>query len=87
MDSTSLDIFGLIAGAITSIGFIPQLVRGYRTKKLDDVSYYMPTLLTVGMALWFLYGVFSNALAIMAANAFGMGCCLTLIIMKKMYSS
>ena len=87
MDSTLLDIFGLIAGAITSIGFIPQLVRGYRTKKLDDVSYYMPTLLTVGMALWFLYGVFSNALAIMAANTFGVGCCLTLIIMKKMYSS
>lgn len=87
MDSTLLDIFGLIAGAITSIGFIPQLVRGYRTKKLDDVSYYMPTLLTVGMTLWFIYGVFSEARAIMVANAFGVGCCLTLIIMKKMYSS
>jgi len=87
MDFTLLDIFGLIAGAITSIGFIPQLVRGYRTKKLDDVSYYMPTILTVGMALWFVYGAFSEAVAIMVANAFGVGCCLALIIMKKIYSS
>jgi len=87
MEVTSLDILGFIAGAITSIGFLPQLVRGYRTKKLDDVSYFMPGVLAVGMTLWFFYGVFLNALAIIVANAFGVGCCLTLIIMKKMYSS
>jgi MtN3 and saliva related transmembrane protein len=87
MDSILLEIFGLVAGTVTSIGFIPQIVRGYKTKKLDDVSYFMPTILAVGMTLWFIYGVFSNAIAIIAANAFGVGCCLTLIIMKKMYSS
>jgi len=86
MDSTALTIFGLIAGAITSIGFIPQLIRGYRTKKLEDVSYYMPIVLAVGMTLWFTYGVFKEALAIMIANVFGVGCCLVLIAMKKMYS-
>ena len=87
MDSILLEIFGLVAGTVTSIGFIPQIVRGYKTKKLDDVSYFMPTILAVGMTLWFIYGVFSNAIAIMVANAFGVGCCLTLITMKKMYSS
>jgi MtN3 and saliva related transmembrane protein len=87
MDSILLEIFGLVAGTVTSIGFIPQIVRGYKTKKLDDVSYFMPTILAVGMTLWFIYGIFSNDIAIMVANAFGVGCCLTLIIMKKMYSS
>jgi len=87
MDFTLLEIFGLVAGTVTSIGFIPQIVRGYKTKKLDDVSYFMPTILAVGMTLWFIYGIFSNAIAIIAANAFGVGCCLTLITMKKMYSS
>lgn len=86
MDSTALTIFGLIAGAITSLGFIPQLIRGYRTKKLEDISYYMPVVLAVGMTLWFTYGVFKEALAIMIANVFGIGCCLILIIMKKRYS-
>ena len=86
MEATALEIFGLIAGAVTSMGFIPQLVKGYRTKKLEDVSYYMPAVLAFGMTLWFIYGFLLNSIAIMVANAFGVSCCLTLISMKKMYS-
>jgi len=81
-----LEIFGLIAGAITSLGFIPQLIRGYRTKKLDDISYFMPFVLAIGMTLWFIYGFLKNANAVMIANTFGVICCLILIIMKKKYS-
>jgi MtN3 and saliva related transmembrane protein len=86
MDSTILEIFGLVAGAVTSISFIPQLIRGYRTKKLEDVSYYMFFILALGMSLWFTYGVLKGALAVIIANAFGIGCCLFVIGMKKMYS-
>ncbi|MCK5559292.1 MAG: hypothetical protein KAJ51_01820, partial [Thermoplasmata archaeon] len=75
MDSTALEIMGLIAGAVTSIGFIPQLIKGYRTKRLEDVSYFMPIVLAFGMTLWFIYGFFFKAIAIMAANAFGVSCC------------
>lgn len=86
MDSTSLELFGLLAGAVTSMGFIPQLIRGYKTKKLDDISYFMPIVLAFGMALWFIYGFLLNAMAVMIANIFGAACCLVLIAMKKMYS-
>ena len=87
-------LLGLTAGAVTSLGFIPQLIRGYSTKEmdpiftkeLDDVSYYMPIMLAVGMTLWLLYGVFVEGLPIIVANAFGIGCCLVLLVMKKMYS-
>ncbi len=79
-------LLGLIAGSVTSIGFIPQLIRGYRTKELKDVSYFMPAILAVGMTLWFLYGVLNEALPIIVANAFGIGCSLVLLVMKKMYS-
>jgi MtN3 and saliva related transmembrane protein len=81
----SVTILGLIAGAVTSVGFIPQLIRGYKTKELDDVSYYMPLTLAFGMTLWSLYGVFVNSFPIIVANAFGIGSCITLILMKKMY--
>jgi len=81
----SLEILGLFAGAITSIGFLPQIIQGYKTKKLDDVSIYMPFVLAAGMTLWFIYGFLLNALAIMIANAFGVTCCLILITMKKIY--
>lgn len=86
MEEAALEIFGLVAGAVTSMGFVPQLIRGYRTKKLDDVSYYMPVVLAFGMTLWFIYGYLLNAIAVMTANLFGVACCLTLISMKKMYS-
>jgi MtN3 and saliva related transmembrane protein len=82
----SLEILGLIAGAVTSVGYIPQLVKGYRTKKLEDVSYLMPAILAVGMTLWLIYGVLLESIAIMVANVFGVGFSVALIIMKKIYS-
>ena len=81
-----IDLLGLVAGGVTSIGFIPQLIRGYRTKELDDVSYYMPVVLAIGMFLWFIYGVFVKGFPIIVANAFGIGCCVILLLMKKIYS-
>jgi MtN3 and saliva related transmembrane protein len=85
----NFDIFtvlGFAAGTVTSIGFIPQLIRGYRTKTLHDVSYWMPLVLASGMLLWLLYGFFRNDIAIIVANSFGVSCNILLITMKKWYS-
>ena len=81
-----VEILGLIAGAVTSLGFIPQLIKGYKTKKLEDISYYMPGILALGMSLWVIYGLVIPALAVIIANFFGIFCCLILIFMKKKYS-
>ena len=79
-------MLGLIAGGVTSMGFIPQLIRGYKTKELGDVSYFMPGILAVGMSLWLLYGFFVKGFPIIVANAFGIGCCVVLLVMKRIYS-
>lgn len=86
MNIDSITLMGFSAGAITSIGFIPQLIRGYRTKKLDDVSYGMPAVLATGMTLWLLYGLLRLDLAVILANAVGIICNILLLIMKKQYS-
>ena len=86
MNPINLELFGLIAGAITSLGFIPQLVKGYKTKKLEDVSYFMPIVLAIGMSMWLIYGILKDSIAIVVANAFAISCCFILIIMKKVYS-
>ena len=86
MNVDIVEIIGLIAGIITSLGFLPQLFRGFKTKKLNDVSYFMPAVLSFGMSMWFIYGYIINSIAIMIANAFGVFCCIVLIIMKKLYS-
>ena len=51
-----------------------------------DGSYFMPAILSVGMSLWMLYGFFVQSFPILIANAFGIGCCVVLLVMKKIYS-
>jgi MtN3 and saliva related transmembrane protein len=81
-----LEIIGLIAGVVTSFGFVPQLIKGFRTKKLNDISYFMPAVLATGMSIWVYYGFLIDSLAVITANSFAIGCNITLILMKKKYS-
>ncbi|OHB48512.1 MAG: hypothetical protein A2106_05085 [Planctomycetes bacterium GWF2_40_8] len=60
---------GVIAAVCTTSGFIPQIIRGIRTKRLDDVSPVMYMLLIFGLSLWFSYGVYLEDKIIIVANA------------------
>ena len=79
-------ILGLTAGVITSISFVPQILKAYQTKKLEDVSYTMYLILTIGLILWLMYGILIEEMPVIAANAFGVGCCLFTIGLKYLYS-
>lgn len=85
MDTTT-ELIGLIAALITSIGFLPQIIKGFKTKKLDDVSYFMPIVLAIGMTLWLIYGILIDSISIILANIFSISCSISLIILKKKYS-
>ena len=86
MDTIIKELIGLIAAFITSIGFLPQIIKGFKTKKLDDISYFMPVVLAIGMTLWLVYGILINSIAVITANIFSISCSISLIIMKKIYS-
>ena len=79
------EIFGLAAGAITVSGFVPQIVKGYRTKHLKDLSYMMNGLLAFGMGMWLVYGLVKKDTAIIAANIAGITFNVMLILMKFHY--
>jgi MtN3 and saliva related transmembrane protein len=76
---------GLVAGFLTSIAAVPQVVRTWRTKHARDISIWQPLLLVAGMLLWFAYGVMINDTPLIAANAFSLVCYLLLIAMKLVY--
>lgn len=71
-----------LAGALTSTGYIPQIVKGYRTRRLDDVSLIMPAVLGIGMSLWLIYGLARNDAAIIVANIVGASLTTLLVVMK-----
>ena len=79
-------IIGLVAGFLTTVGFVPQLVKGLRTGRMDDVSISMPVLLSVGMALWLIYGIGVNSLPIIVWNAISLVLNVTLIGVKVHYT-
>ena len=80
-------VLGLAAGLLTTIGFVPQLVKGYRTKRMDDVSLVMPMLLSAGMALWLGYGIMIDSLPIIFWNIVALGLNLIMIALKIKFSN
>lgn len=79
-------ILGLTAGFICISSFIPQMIKGYRTKKLEDISYLLMVFMGSGMFLWILYGIHLGSIPIILTNIVGVGCNIILIIMKFVYS-
>jgi MtN3 and saliva related transmembrane protein len=76
---------GLVAGTLTSIAVVPQLVRTFRTRHARDLSIWQPLLLMTGMVLWLLYGICIRDLPLVAANGFSLVCYLLLVIMKIVF--
>ncbi len=77
---------GLSAAVITTVSFLPQIVKAFRTKSVADFSWIMLIALSVGIALWFIYGIFKNDLAIMLANGVTLILVIILQILKLKYN-
>lgn len=60
---------GLAAAFFTTISYFPQLTKVWRTGETDDLSLKMLLALLTGLALWVVYGVFQQDMAIILANA------------------
>ncbi|MBI5235529.1 MAG: SemiSWEET transporter [Deltaproteobacteria bacterium] len=65
----SITILGVAAGILTTVSFLPQVIRTWRTRHTKDISLYMFALLAIGIALWLVYGYIRNDLPLVLANA------------------
>lgn len=80
-------IVGIVAGILTAASLLPQLVKIIKEKKSDDVSAGMLIVLMLGLCTWIAYGIMKNDLPIIVTNAFSVTVNLSIIILKKRYSS
>ncbi len=85
MDDTVIGIIGMIAGVCTTSSFIPQIIKIIRSKHARDISLCMYIVLTAGIFLWIVYGVFLEALPVVVANVIAFSLCLFVIFMKIKY--
>lgn len=61
---------GIIAGVLTSVSLLPQLIKLLREKQAGDTSKAMFAILLVGVALWVVYGVQQEDWPIVFTNGF-----------------
>jgi MtN3 and saliva related transmembrane protein len=78
-------IVGYIAGALTTVSFVPQVIRTWKLKETKDFSLAMLLLFAAGMLLWTLYGIWINSIPIIAANMVTLGLVVILLWMKLNY--
>jgi len=65
---TWLTTLGLLAGICTTCSFLPQVIKTFRSKRTNDISIGMYTVLTLGLVLWLIYGIFLKDLPLILTN-------------------
>jgi MtN3 and saliva related transmembrane protein len=76
---------GMIAGTLTTIAFVPQVLRIYQTKSARDVSYLTFGTFSVGVILWLIYGMMIRSVPMIASNIVTLSLALIVIVLKIRY--
>lgn len=80
-----LTTLGLAAGALTTIAYVPQLVKTWRSKSAQDLSWSMLITLWVGIILWLLYGAYNRDIPVVFTNGLTLILSSTILGLKLKY--
>jgi len=85
IDGTLLTILGIAAGILILSGWVDQIIKGYKTKSLKDVSKYLMLFISGGSILWLIYGMVVSDVFIIGTNIAAIFLMMTVLFMKKRY--
>ena len=83
---TLLDLLGLSAGSLTTVSFVPQVIKTWRSKSAADISTGMFAIFSTGLILWLVYGIYLQSLPIIISNVITLVLTLIILILKYHYS-
>ena len=69
MEKIIIEILGYISATLTTIAFLPQIIKTIQTKSAKDVSMGMFVLFTIGVFLWIIYGILTRTYPVLIANS------------------
>jgi MtN3 and saliva related transmembrane protein len=78
----AVNILGLVAGSLTTVSFVPQVIKTWRTRSAKDISWGMFLLFSSGVLLWVFYGIATGAFPVIVANVVIFALALTVIVLK-----
>ena len=83
LDDFTLGIVAILAGILILSGWVPQIIKGYKTKRLNDVSSYLMICIFAGAVLWLVYGIEIDDIYIIGVNVAAMFLTMTVLCMKS----
>jgi MtN3 and saliva related transmembrane protein len=81
-----ISVIGISASIFALSSTVPQIVKGLKTKKMDDLSVWLILSLIVGLSLWVIYGIGRRDVVIVGGNIVGVSLNLVLLFLKFRYS-
>ncbi|MGF1460283.1 MAG: SemiSWEET family sugar transporter [Leptolyngbyaceae cyanobacterium] len=64
----SMTALGIVAGSMTTLAYLPQVLKTWRSRSADGMSWSMLIILCLGIALWLVYGVYVHDMPLIMAN-------------------
>jgi len=78
-------MLGYIAGTLTTLSFVPQVWKAWRSRRCDDLSWGMLVAFSLGITFWLIYGVLLHDRPIIVANAVTLALIVTILVLKTRY--
>ncbi|HEY8937509.1 MAG TPA: SemiSWEET transporter [Cyclobacteriaceae bacterium] len=78
----NVQILGLFAGACTTIAFLPQVIKTWKSRSAKDLSLGMFSFFCFGVLLWLIYGIMKMDVPVIAANLVTLMLASTLLFFK-----
>lgn len=80
-----MELIGYLAGALTTLSLVPEIYRTMKKKEARDLSFYWLGSLSLGVALWIVYGVSIASLPVIIANSVSLVLCIIQIALAIKY--
>jgi MtN3 and saliva related transmembrane protein len=64
----AITLLGLLAATLTTVAFLPQVIKNWKTRSAGDLSFGTFGLFTAGLVLWLSYGLLIGNLPIIVSN-------------------
>lgn len=79
------ELCGFLAGTLTTVSFVPQVLHAWRSKSCHDLSWGMLVTFSAGVVLWLVYGLRLWAMPIIFANAVTLALLIMIMVLKVRY--
>jgi MtN3 and saliva related transmembrane protein len=81
----AITILGLTAGILTTISFLPQVIKTLKLKETKDLALWTYIILFFGILSWLIYGLIIKDLPLIIANSLTLILVLVILFSKLKY--